>query len=304
MMKISILVETEGGPLGMIVVSPTTDFLKQIKLLSLNKDLLRYRLDILDGKNTIEPSKRRFDDEAHRERISIRFSESENQFVYQKGTVSYRFYNLIEHTQGFVKIGESNYYPNQIIASDTVSGEVESYVSLTDSSLDSVVGPTDPRRNFFIGNKGHILRVRYLKNWLDFNATTGYRRSKRTPYFATTISLINGDKVVYSSHYLTAAAFSDNRFVTFVATENVRTAHKSLYVAHHINGNKYDSSPDNLILLPFDLHNAIHRGDIFDYEDELDIEDLNYLRLLEECLDKANKFNHLDPEDNESEENL
>lgn len=68
--------------------------------------------------------------------------------------------------------------------------------------------------------------------------------SKVKPWYKKATITVNGKKTRRNLHRILARAVSMPRSI----------------LVHHINGNRLDNSPRNLIILPSDLHRLIHLG--------------------------------------------
>lgn len=245
---------------GFYVISEDEAFLNGLRKSALRKEF-RKRVAIMHGQETKESSTVRFNSKEHRENVSFKFKEEDSMAtLVEDENYIYVFRNPIRnHNAGWIKIGEFYYYPNDITVINKKTSVHELFKSLTDPLFDVVLDSNEPRFNYFVGNLGSLLQMKLNVKGIKFEFSKGIARSESDPYLrrVVTFSKSKGEgKRAFTTgvHVLVALAFGDQHFI------NTYVIDRENYETHHRDGNTRNNTFNNVILMPKDLHRALHKG--------------------------------------------
>lgn len=248
-------------------ISEDAHFIRTFKQSTNTVEKWRYRSNVLNGRGIVEPRNIRFKNDEQKEKVSLKFKkESCNAFCHEDADYFYFFYNLILNQYGLISLDGVNFYPNNLVAVNKVTNKAESFISFTDEVFDDLVKGDSPRFNHFIGNMGNILRVNYNRNVLNIGITKGHSHGLNSGYLRLAIKIpVNStedstkSRFNYRIHELVAMAYGDQFFIDRYDLNYIK------YATHHRDGNPSNNKAENVILMPADLHLALHHNHIEDY---------------------------------------
>lgn len=243
---------------GFFVISDDEVFLSGLRKGALSGEFKK-RVAIMHGLLTKESSTVRFNSKEHKEKVSFKFSEEDaTATLVEDENYIYVFRNPIRnHRDGYIKIGEYYWYPNDITVINKRTDEHERFKSLTDRVFDNVMDDDEPRFNYYVGDLGNILQIKLNVSGIKFIFSKGTPRSSSDPYLRRVIVITdNGKQRSHTTgiHILVAVAYGDQFFIQRYQIN------KQDFETHHRDADTTNNRFDNVILMPKDLHRALHNG--------------------------------------------